>query len=309
VPRAIARGARFYSRALVQSVTVNGDRAVGVRGRMLQGSPQRRGARFAVRARTVVLAAGAYYSPLLLLRSGFGRSSEHVGRNLTLHPSFRVVARFAAAVNGERGALQSAYSDAFAPDFTLISIFTPPGVAAAAIPGAGAPFRDAAAELEHLAMFGGLIHDQAGGRVHHTPFGPPLVTYRMSARDRTTVSTMLRLMAETFLAAGATHVFLPVLGGTGVDADALGRLDLDRIPGRLLESASQHPLGSCRMGTSPDHSVVDPDGRVWQTQGLYVVDGSVLPTSLGVNPQIAVMAMALRMGRGIADVTKAGASR
>jgi choline dehydrogenase-like flavoprotein len=41
--------------------------------------------------------------------------------------------------------------------------------------------------------------------------------------------------------------------------------------------------------------VVDPDGQSFEVRDLYVADGSVLPTSLGVNPQLSIMAMATRI--------------
>jgi choline dehydrogenase-like flavoprotein len=47
--------------------------------------------------------------------------------------------------------------------------------------------------------------------------------------------------------------------------------------------------------------VVDPDGRVWDTQDLYVADGSVLPTSLGVNPQLSIMTVATRIAWRMRD--------
>ena len=72
------------------------------------------------------------------------------------------------------------------------------------------------------------------------------------------------------------------------------QFDFERLPARRYECSSQHPLGSARIGSDPRASVCDPDGRVWDAEELYVVDGSVLPTSLGVNPQETVMAMATR---------------
>jgi choline dehydrogenase-like flavoprotein len=48
------------------------------------------------------------------------------------------------------------------------------------------------------------------------------------------------------------------------------------------------------MGRGPESAVVDTDHRVFGTDNLYVVDGSTVPTSLGVNPQITIMTMALR---------------
>jgi choline dehydrogenase-like flavoprotein len=49
------------------------------------------------------------------------------------------------------------------------------------------------------------------------------------------------------------------------------------------------------MGVSAERAVVDPDGRCWELDGLYVADGSIMPTSLGVNPQETIMAMATRI--------------
>ena len=80
-----------------------------------------------------------------------------------------------------------------------------------------------------------------------------------------------------------------------VDADRLRSLDLEHVPASALESASQHPLGTCRMGVSPHGSVVDAFGQAWDLPELYVADGSILPTSLGVNPQLSIMSMALRI--------------
>ncbi|HHH28078.1 MAG TPA: hypothetical protein ENK57_07005 [Polyangiaceae bacterium] len=63
-----------------------------------------------------------------------------------------------------------------------------------------------------------------------------------------------------------------------------------------LECSSQHPLGSCRMSSRKEDGVVDPRGQSWDVEGLYVADGSVVPSSLGVNPQVTIMTMAHRIG-------------
>jgi choline dehydrogenase-like flavoprotein len=145
-----------------------------------------------------------------------------------------------------------------------------------------------------------MIHDDPGGRVHHA-LGQRVMTYRMSRRDSRTVSRVLSLTAETFFAAGAREVFLPVLGLAPCDPDRFRALDLDRLPRRRLECSSQHPLGTARMGVSAERAVVDPDGRCWELGGLYVADGSVMPTSLGVNPQETIMAMATRIAWKLRD--------
>jgi choline dehydrogenase-like flavoprotein len=149
--------------------------------------------------------------------------------------------------------------------------------------------------IDHLAMFGGIIHDQGGGAVHRGLGREPIVTYRMAPEDRALIPRALTLMAETFFAAGAEEVYLPVLGLHGLSADAFRAYDLTKVPAKRLECASQHPLGSARMGCSPNNSVVDPDGKVWDLDNVWVADGSVLPTSLGVNPQLSIMTVATRI--------------
>lgn len=309
LPRATAAGAELWSDCLVERVLVEGGRAVGVEGRILtrpRGLAGKlglgRAPKLRVRAKQVVIAAGSYHSPLLLERSGVGRASGQVGRNMTLHPAFRMFARFEERVEGWRGALQSAYSRALESDgITMVGLFVPPGVLAATMPGFGAEHVRRAADVPHLAVFGGLIHDEGGGTVRRGPGREPIVTYRMAPADRARIPQIIRTMAEVFFAAGAKEVFPPILGQRGVGPDELRTLDLERIPALRLECSSQHPLGSCRMGQRPDDSVVDVDGQAWDVRGLYVADGSIVPTSLGVNPQLTIMALATRIAHGLRE--------
>jgi len=293
LPRAVAAGADVWSHCLVERVLRKGDRAVGVEGRLLNRDG-RRGDRLTVHARRVVLAAGAWHTPLLLRDSGLGHP-ELVGRKLTLHPGFRVMARFAEPVRGWQGALQSGWFNDLEHDgITLMSLFVPTGVLGAAMPGVGPEHTDNARNIDHLALFGGLIHDDGGGSLFRTPGREPLALYSMSRRDRAKIPRLLGTMARAFFAAGAREVFLPVLGYKGLSADAFARLDLNRIPASRLECASQHPLGSAQIGATPEHSVADGNGKVWGMEGLYIGDGSAVPTSLGVNPQLSIMAIATR---------------
>lgn len=294
LPRAVAKGAQVWSHCLVERVETKGGRAVGVSGRLLNRRGGRPGNRLRVHARRVVVSAGAWYTPLILRKSGIGRG-RGVGTRLTVHPGFRMLARFDDPVRGWRGALQSAWSDAFEEEgITLTGLFVPVGVLGATMPGVGVEHTSNARHIDHLAMFGGIIHDEGGGTVHRGLGREPIVTYRMSRRDKARIPTLIRAMAETFFAAGAREVFLPILGLRGVDADGLRKLDLERVPGRRLECSSQHPLGGCQMGAEPSRSVVDSNGKVWDVEDLYVVDGSIVPTSLGVNPQLSIMSIATR---------------
>ena len=58
-----------------------------------------------------------------------------------------------------------------------------------------------------------------------------------------------------------------------------------------------HLVGGCRMGFSPDDSVVDSTQRVWGVPNLFVVDGSVMPTQGSANPALVIMALSDRLAR------------
>ena len=297
LPRALAAGAQIFPGCLVRKIVTKGGHAAGVVGQRIEGVDRRVVGKVQVTAPTVVAAGGAWHSPGLLQASGVGRWKEQVGRHLTVHPGFRVMAAFTEKVEGWKGALQSAWTDRFERDgLSMISLFVPPGVLAATMPGIGRAHLAKAALIPHLGVFGGLIHDDGGGRVRRTWGREPLVTYRMSPKDRASIAPLLTRMAEIWFAAGAKEVFLPVLGSEGVrNMDQVRRMRLEELHGSRFESGSQHPLGSCRIGNSADSSVVDSYGHAWDLPGLYVADGSIVPSSLGVNPQLTIMALATRV--------------
>jgi choline dehydrogenase-like flavoprotein len=92
--------------------------------------------------------------------------------------------------------------------------------------------------------------------------------------------------ARDFLAARAAD-WLTASGASAVAV--IGRGRNDRAP-----SSGQHQAGTCRMGSDPATSVVDPYGRVWGHPNVHVVDASVHVTNGGVNPVLTVMANAYR---------------
>ncbi len=296
LPRLLVAGGQIFSDCIVTRVLHQSGRAYGVRGRIFNGPHRAKGDRVEVRAKVVLIACGGLHTPLLLKSSGLAPFGSQVGHNLTLHPGFRVFARFDENVRGWAGAMQSAYTDAFEREHvTLMSLFIPASVIAATMPGAGPAHHARAEGMQNIAMFGAMIHDEGPGTVRRTFGREPFVTYRMSERDQRAMRRGIRLLGETFFAAGAKEVYLPLLGMPAFDADAFRRLELERFPGHRIECGSQHPLGTCRLGVSASSSGVDPNGKLWDAENVYVADGSVLPTSLGVNPQLTIMAMATRI--------------
>jgi choline dehydrogenase-like flavoprotein len=72
------------------------------------------------------------------------------------------------------------------------------------------------------------------------------------------------------------------------------------------EDDTAHLLGTCRMGTSPQDSVTNADGRSWDIPNLWICDGSLFPTCGGVNPSLTIQALACRIGDRIRDLARRG---
>ncbi|WII73527.1 GMC family oxidoreductase [Bdellovibrio sp. 22V] len=77
-----------------------------------------------------------------------------------------------------------------------------------------------------------------------------------------------------------------------VIAEHAGGVFVENPYSHLNKIISVHPLGGCPMGETADHGFVSPLGEVYGYPGLYVIDGSILPTSSGTNPSLTIAAVA-----------------
>ena len=283
VPRAEAAGAQVISGADVRHVLVERGIARGVEARLASGG------RLEVRAPTVIVAAGTIHTPLLLARSGLGRASGELGRNLALHPATGAFALMDEVVDMAKGVPQSFYVDEFAADGIMFEgVAGPPSYVAMSLPLSGKRHADAMASYRNLAMFGLMVSDRSRGSVRALA-GRPVIRYELVEEDVVRFRTGLRRMEELFRAAGAREVYLGLPGG----------VTPERARARDLKLMAFHPLGTARADARPNHGVVDGDLRLHGVQGVHVADGSVVPSSLGVNPQLTIMALATRLAFGL----------
>jgi choline dehydrogenase-like flavoprotein len=289
VPKAHAAGATTYTGVRARRIERRDRRATGV------DAATSGGGRLRVRCDTVVVAAGAIHTPALLARNGLGGDSGQLGRNLSLHPATAVWAVMDEVVDMARGVPQSYFVDEFATDGIMLEgIAGPPDYVAMGLPATGERHRELMDGYRSMAQFGLMVHDDSRGRVHSLG-GHPVVCYDISDADTARVKRGLEHLAELFWAAGARSVLLPIARLQELhDGDSAPLRELNLRP-EDLELMAFHPLGSARMDARPSHGVLDGDGRVHGTEGVYVCDGSAIPSSLGVNPQITIMTLATRL--------------
>jgi choline dehydrogenase-like flavoprotein len=292
LPQACEAGARILSGLHVREVLVEDGRAVGVAGRRPDGSEVR------ISAPLVVVAAGAIPTPPLLRRSGLGRHPR-LGRNLSIHPATGVTASFEERVIPWRGVMQSVGIEELheREGVLLEATSTPPGMGAVSAPGYGTHLLSRLERAANTATLGAMIADAPSGRV----FGSrrPIVAYRLAKADERRLEKAVAAMARVMLAAGAKDVELGG-GAPAVRAESEIEAAIERLDVRRLRLAAFHPSGTAAAGSDPARHPVDSDGRLRGVEGVWVADGSILPSCPGVNPQISIMAVAAGVGKAAA---------
>ncbi len=310
LPRAVAAGARVRAGVRALRVLTDGDRAVGLAcGAGLPTSAAEELARngrppqsrdWEVRARAVISAAGAFGTPELLLRSGIAH--PQLGRNLHIHPAAWIGARYPEEVRGWEGIMQSYYVDEWQERGILLeATFTPLAFGAQWLPGVGEAFADRVAHFDRIGSIGVHLHDRSAGRVGLAPNGSLRLSYRLSDADAERLRFGIARAAEIHFAAGATEVY-PNLGECSViRRRELAEFESMRLRPGDLRLEAFHPMSTARMDADPAAGVTDPAGAVRGTDGLYVADAGLLPSSVGVNPMMTIIACAARVARGLAE--------
>jgi choline dehydrogenase-like flavoprotein len=299
LPARDRHGLRVLDRAEVQRVQFEDSRATGLQ-------VLRDGAVLQLRARVVVLAAGAYGTACLLLRStgaqaprGLGNGSDLVGRNLMFHATdfIAIWPRPASRGAGARrsiglrdlyghggmrlGQLQSTgltagYGNVL---YALYRLFDASALRRLRLlrPLLRIPAKIASWVLKDATVFANNIEDHPypENRVVLDDASPSgfRMEYRIHAELRERVFAFRRLLRK----AAPKLRILPLHGG--------------------VELNYGHVCGTCRAGHDPATSVVDAACRVHGTDNLYVTDASIFPTSGGINPSLTIVANALRVAQ------------
>lgn len=303
LPRAMVNGARIYARTRADWIVLENGRARGVEASQFGPNGELMGS-VTVRARAVVAACGAVGTPLLLLKNRIGNASGHVGRNLSIHPATGVAGWFPRPLHAWRGTLQQYYIDSLfdSHDVMIEATNSVPAVAASALPGFGLRAKEKIAGLANIATVGLLVSDTSRGRVRRGPRGEPLITYRLNRKDVSNLFEGLSLSARILLAAGAERVMtgLPGLEWVSDERD-LTELRRRRWHPSVLKLSAYHPMGTTRMGRDPSGSVVNEKLESHEVPDLFITDGGVFPSCLGVNPQVTIMTFATGAARHIAE--------
>jgi choline dehydrogenase-like flavoprotein len=294
LPEVLARGGAIVSCAPVQRVRFEGTRAVAVTGRFRHPRTRERGCDFVLRAsKGVLIAASVTRSPLLLKDSGVRLPA--LGKGFRAHPGAPISGCYDEPVDMNTGATQGWASTAFRHEggFKLESLSLPLDMLAGRIAGTGPLLMQRLAEFRHIAMWVQVCRAESVGEVKRALGGRPAVHYTPDRRDMERFRKGICMLARTHVAAGARAI-LPAIHGMPYKLlpDEIDRLADAPLDPRAYVSVISHMFGGCTMGSDPATSVCDGRGKVHGYDGLYVADASAIPSSLGVNPQHTIMALA-----------------
>lgn len=290
---------RILSECEARRIARRGGRARAVKCRLSDG----RRLRVSARDR-VIVSAGAIASSRLLQRSFI--AGRQAGRGLTFNLRTAVAARFPREVDSWAG-LQM--TDAHRPDDRtpwMIESWSVPVVSQAlAMPGWFGDHERNMADLRRIGWAGVLVGARTKGRVRRLPLPWDDSEFEFKPRepDLTALKDAFQVAAGALFEADAeevmvsTHRRLAVSRNGGRPSDSARELRdrLDRLvddSSDMLNMGSSHPQGGNAMSAGPKSGVVDADCRVHGYRNLYVCDASVFPTSVTVNPQLTVMALA-----------------
>jgi len=290
-----ARGVEFVVRAPWSSIGVLRDPL---------GLHLRPGDTLSVRAKRVVLCAGALGSSTILLRSRI--PNPEIGRGIVGHIAVPVIGVFDKPIDATAGTPATVFVDDFAVSkgFMLEAMSADPEYAAMMVPGTGRHVFDVVRHYRYLAGFGVMLIDAPSrdNRITLDSSGKPEIHYEISASDRQRLRSAIAEGVRVMFKAGARRVMVPshedIYGGSPTPFEFTSVRQIPRLA-RLLEFrpnatlvTSAHLQGSDKMGTQAAGSVVGTDCHVWGVTGLYVMDSSVFPSSVGANPMQSIYVMA-----------------
>ncbi|MFZ1865108.1 MAG: GMC family oxidoreductase [Polyangiales bacterium] len=316
IPGALNNKAKLVHHARVVRLLREGDAVKGVEAEAL--TPNVRGTtgqRVTVRATRTVLAGGAINTPAILLRSEAPDPYGRIGKRTFLHPTTLTIAIYDEVIDPFYGAPQSIYSDHFQwqnvdqgpVNFKLEVPPLQPAFAAGFYGASGEELTRSMDQLNRtqcmIALLRDGFHEQSqGGTVEIDDQGRPLLDYPLNDYLLEGVQRAWNIMTEMQFATGAKTVRPAHKQATHYSSwnEAKAAIAALGVAPYKATVGSAHVMGGCPMGDDETRSVTDCDGKFHHLEHLYIMDGSLFPTSVGANPQLSIYGLVYKLSTKLA---------
>ena len=317
IPGALDNEAKLVHHARVVRVLRDGDTVTGVEAEAL--TPNVRGStgqKITVRATRTVLAGGAMNTPAILLRSKVPDPHGRIGKRTFLHPTTLTMAIYPELIDPFYGAPQSIYSDHFQwqdvstgpMGFKLEVPPLQPAFAAGFYSTAGEEISSSMDQLGNtqcmIALLRDGFHEQSqGGVVELGDAGQPVLDYPITEYILEGVRRSWGIMLEMQFATGCKSARPAHKQAQHYSTWKEAKAALAELPiaPHKVTVGSAHVMGGAPMGDDPANSVADCDGKFHHLDNLYVMDGSLFPTSVGANPQLSIYGLVYKLAGKLAS--------
>jgi choline dehydrogenase-like flavoprotein len=303
IPRALDNGARLYSDVKALKVKIKNGIARAVEARVLDRRTQKKKPyKLTVKAKAVVLAGGTLQTPIMLMNSGV-KCNGQVGRNFKCHPTVKAVGVFDEPIHYWKGVHQGHHIHEFTEEGIDMGVAViHPAIFALSFPQFGRESLELMELHDQMLNMGAVVKDTTSGYVKRAPWGEPMPYYNIDHVETDKLIRAAALMSELLFTAGAKRVLLPFAALEEINGpDQIKKIYNTGIRPSGIEVTTQHLFSTCRMGANPRRSVLNPWGECWDVEKLFITDASMIPSSIGVNPQETIMALATRTGQYILE--------
>jgi choline dehydrogenase-like flavoprotein len=308
LPRLLGAGGEVLTNCVAVRVVHGGGAARGVEAVAIDPATRQILGEVEITAKRVCLSASATGTAALLLRSAVPDPSGETGNTLRIHPAVIAAGDFEEPVKAWEGIPQSYECTEFLELDKLdghrtwvLPVFAHPVGTATMVPGYGAAHRALMERYPHLGVLTAMIHDLTPGEVRPKGKLGLSIEYWPDEADRAELSLGMWACAKALFAAGAQRVLIPFRTPRMLEpGDDLQWLKTMPIEKGELDVVAVHPMSSVPMGDDPKRAPVGSDGKHHHVHNLWVADGSLFPSSIGVPPQLSIYAMGLHVGRSLA---------
>jgi len=306
IPDAVKSGMRLFANVRATKLIQENNQITSVIARVWDPIKNRpNGQQITIHPKICVSACGAINGPALLLRSEIN-NNDLVGRRTFLHPVVGIASLFPEAIDGWYGAPQSVACHEFIDrgkdriGFFIEAAPTHPILTATAASNFGLAQHGFMSKIYRTSFLialqvDGVLEGDNGGRVTVMSNGRIKLSYPTSIPLQESFKASMKACAQLSFAAGAEEAHtLHSPPFKMISAKDIAQLD-NMAYGSLKHGIfTAHQMGGLPMGNDPSNSVVNSQLQHHYINNLFVVDGSVFPTGLGVNPSQTIYALGHR---------------